>query len=227
MAFMKKKTESGIGLIEEHAAAFLYVVKQGKTKFAHKREVSDIFLDMEANEYLLQQATSGTMYDYHKKIERNVWSAAMHVYGEDIAKLKAALLRAVDDCEAEAADGMTAAERFEAEEAKRKEEEEKLSLREQMELAEQREKEEDEARRQATEQYEEEKIQSENTEAMTEADCRDLWRIYQELLREYKAMDELAGRWLNDHPQKGCLGVTLAVLSLPVLAGYGIFQVLQ
>ena len=78
----------------------MYWVKTGKEKFRHKKEIGPIFAEMESARYLFEQALSGTVYDYQKKLERNVWAAAMHKYGEEMDKLKDALQRAVEACEA-------------------------------------------------------------------------------------------------------------------------------
>lgn len=219
---LKKKEAGPIGALREHMSAYMYWVKLGHSKFQHKKEVGRIFLEMENTEYLFQQAVSGTMYDYQRKIERNVWAAAVHKYDGDMARLKEALVRAVDACDAE--------KEVAAEDAAKKVEEEEavadLSLKEQMALAEQKEKEEEEAREKASEQYAEEREESEETEAMTEADCRELWKIYQGLTSEYKEMQRIADRWIADHPEKGCLWVTFVMLAMPVALGYGLFQIL-
>ena len=60
---------------------------------------------------------------------------------------------------------------------------------------------------------------------MTEEDCRELWRIYQGLTSEYKAMKEQANKWMAENPEKGCLGVTLMLLAMPAAAAYGVWQI--
>ena len=146
MPFKKKKgTVSPVNILREYVSTYMYWVKTGKEKFRHKKEIGPIFAEMESARYLFEQALSGTVYDYQKKLERNVWAAAMHKYGEEMDKLKDALQRAVEDCEAAKSDEeKEAAARAKEEAEKRKQEEEKLSLKEQMALAEQRELEEEE-----------------------------------------------------------------------------------
>lgn len=225
MPFKKKKgTVSPVNILREYVSTYMYWVKTGKEKFRHKKEIGPIFAEMESARYLFEQALSGTVYDYQKKLERNVWAAAMHKYGEEMDKLKDALQRAVEDCEAAKSDEeKEAAARAKEEAEKRKQEEEKLSLKEQMALAEQRELEEEEDEQ---EESLEEEIAAGAGETMTEADCKELWRIYQGMNREYKQMKKTADRWIEENPEEGCLGVTLMLLLAPLAAVYGLFQIL-
>ena len=222
MLFGGKKEAGPIATLREHMSTYMYWVKVGKSKFRHKKEVGKIFLEMESTEYLFQQAVSGTMYDYQRKIERNVWAAAIHKYEGDMAALKEALIRAVDACDAEKAHAEEAAKEEEAAE----EEEQNLSLKEQMARAEAKEKEEEAKLAEEKEQYAEDREESEETEAMTEADCKELWRIYQGLAEEFKEMRRIADRWIVDHPPKGCLGVTLMLITTPLALAYGLLQIL-
>jgi len=191
-----------------HIAAYLSWVKLGKSKFSEKEEVGKIFIEMESVRFLLEQAVAGTMYDYRRKLEPNVWAAAVNKYTGEMEKLKAALLRAVDECEADRLSEEDLRQKAEKE-AEEKAALEKLSVREQMAIAEEKEKEEESRREEEDRHYEEEREASENTGKMTEADCRELWRIYQGLTAEMKEMQRIADRWLAENPQKGCLGVTL------------------
>lgn len=221
-----KKAAGPIDSLREHMTTFMYWVKVGKSKFQHKKEIGRIFLEMESTEYLFQQATSGTMYDYRRRIERNVWAGAVNKYDGDMARLKEALLRAVDACEGDPeADHKSAEEKLAAEEAERKELE-KLPIREQMAIAEKKEAEAAAAEEARKEAEEEEMEESEGTERMTEEDCRELWKVYQGLTAEYKAMKVQADRWLAENPEKGCLGVTLMLIAMPAAAAYGLIQIL-
>lgn len=225
MALMgkNKDAKNPVNILRDHIATYMQWVKLGKSKFRHKEEIGRIFLEMESTEYLFQQAVSGSMYDYRRKLERNVWAAAVHKYGGEMDNLKAALLRAVDACEAE---------KLSEEDLRKKEEEEaaekaalaKLSLREQMAIAEEKEQQADAERAEENAQYLEDREASEETEAMTEADCRELWRIYQGLSEEFKAMQKIADRWIADNPEKGCLGVTLMLAALPVTLAYSLLR---
>lgn len=225
MALGHKKA-GPIDSLREHITTYMYWVKVGKSKFQHKKEVGQIFLEMESTEYLLQQATSGTMYDYRRRLERNVWAGAVNKYDQDMQHLKEALLRAVDACDADPkGDHEKAAEKFAEEEAERKRIE-KLPIREQMAIAEKKEAEEAKlAAARAEEAEESGDDEEEEKERMTEEDCRELWRIYQGLASEYKAMKEQANKWMAENPEKGCLGVTLMLLALPVAAAYGVWQI--
>lgn len=221
----KKDSQNPVNILGEHMAAYLSWVKLGKSKFAGKEEVGKIFIEMESVRFLLEQAVAGTMYDYRRKLEPNVWAAAVDKYTGEMEKLKAALLRAVDECEAEKLSEEDLLKKAEKE-AEEKAALEKLSVREQMALAEEKEKEEEARREEEDGRYEAERETSEHTEKMTEADCRELWRIYQGLSSEMKEMQRIADRWIADNPQKGCLGVTLAVLAAPVVVGCGLYQLL-
>lgn len=53
-------------------------------------------------------------------------------------------------------------------------------------------------------------------EALTEEDCRELWRIIQGLEREYKEMNSIADDWFAVHGKKtGCLAALVAMTLLP------------
>lgn len=232
MGFFDKghEKESPIGNLRAHIGTFMYFVKVGKSKFKHKGKVGEIFADMDNTQYLFQQATSGTMYDMKKKLDYTLWDAATHKYTEDIQKLKDALLKAVDEGEES---GVFEEEKKEKEsEAKRKEEEEKKEeetgdwrshIKGQMAEAEEK------ARREAEEKEREMKTPAAETEeeALTEEDCRELWRIIQGLEREYKEMNSIADDWFAVHGKKtGCLAALVAMTLLPLGAMYGLYHLL-
>lgn len=232
MGFFDKghEKESPIGNLRAHIGTFMYFVKVGKSKFKHKGKVGEIFADMDNTQYLFQQATSGTMYDMKKKLDYTLWDAATHKYTEDIQKLKDELLKAVDEGEES---GVFEEEKKEKEsEAKRKEEEEKKEeetgdwrshIKGQMAEAEEK------ARREAEEKEREMKTPAAETEeeALTEEDCRELWRIIQGLEREYKEMNSIADDWFAVHGKKtGCLAALVAMTLLPLGAMYGLYHLL-
>lgn len=232
MGFFDKghEKESPIGNLRAHIGTFMYFVKVGKSKFKHKGKVGEIFADMDNTQYLFQQATSGTMYDMKKKLDYTLWDAATHKYTEDIQKLKDELLKAVDEGEES---GVFEEEKKEKEsEAKRKEEEEKKEeetgdwrshIKGQMAEAEEK------ARREAEEKEREMETPAGETEeeALTEEDCRELWRIIQGLEREYKEMNSIADDWFAVHGKKtGCLAALVAMTLLPLGAMYGLYHLL-
>lgn len=232
MGFFDKghEKESPIGNLRAHIGTFMYFVKVGKSKFKHKGKVGEIFADMDNTQYLFQQATSGTMYDMKKKLDYTLWDAATHKYTEDIQKLKDELLKAVDEGEES---GVFEEEKKEKEsEAKRKEEEEKKEeetgdwrshIKGQMAEAEEK------ACREAEEKEREMETPAAETEeeALTEEDCRELWRIIQGLEREYKEMNSIADDWFAVHGKKtGCLAALVAMTLLPLGAMYGLYHLL-
>lgn len=232
MGFFDKghEKESPIGNLRAHIGTFMYFVKVGKSKFKHKGKVGEIFADMDNTQYLFQQATSGTMYDMKKKLDYTLWDAATHKYTEDIQKLKDELLKAVDEGEES---GVFEEEKKEKEsEAKRKEEEEKKEeetgdwrshIKGQMAEAEEK------ARREVEEKEREMETPAAETEeeALTEEDCRELWRIIQGLEREYKEMNSIADDWFAVHGKKtGCLAALVAMTLLPLGAMYGLYHLL-
>ena len=61
---------------------------------------------------------------------------------------------------------------------------------------------------------------------MTEADCRELWRIIQGLERAFREMNEIAEDWFSVHGKKdGCLGALAALALIPAAVFYGIFHI--
>ena len=230
MGFFDKKHENDtpMGNLRAHIGTYMYFVKVGKSKFKNKGRIGEIFADMDNTQFLFQQATSGTMYDFKKKLDYALWDAALHKYTEDMDELKKELLKAVD------AEKMHAQEEKEKEEEK-KEKEEALqeeesgdwreNLKGQMKRAEEKEKEREEKRK----QEKEEKAQqlAHESEEMTEADCRELWRIMQGLEREFREMKDIADDWFVVNGKKnGCMGVLVAITLLPVGLLYGLWQVL-
>ena len=215
-----------------HIGTFMYFVKVGKSKFKHKGRVGEIFADMDNTQYLFQQATSGTMYDMKKKLDYTLWDAATHKYTEDIQQLKDELLKAVDEGEES---GVFEEEKKEKEiEEKKKEEKEKKEEEEKTgdwkahikgQMAEAEEK----ARREAEEKEKEAETPAAEAEdeALTEEDCRELWRIIQGLEREYKEMNSIADDWFSIHGKKtGCMAALAAMTLLPLGVVYGLYQLL-
>ncbi len=216
---LKKMTSGPVGELLEHLEAFTVLVKEGRVRFRGKKDVGPIFIKLDRTGYIFQQATSGTMYDYRRKIERNVWNAAISEYDMYMDQLKAALLVAVDEAE-------KAAETDEetAEEMAPAVEDEELSLKELMARAEEADAAEEAAQNEEALRAAAEKEKSAATTKMTEADCRELWRIYRAMLTEYKAMKHIADRWIADNPEKGCLGVTLLFMAIPLVGGLLLWQ---
>ena len=62
---------------------------------------------------------------------------------------------------------------------------------------------------------------------MTEADCRELWRILQGLEREFQEMKSIADDWFTVHGKgNGCFAALAMMALIPVGAIYGICQML-
>ena len=191
MGFFDKKHESDtpIGNLRAHIGTYMYFVKVGKSKFKHKGRIGEIFADMDNTQFLFNQATMGTMYDFKKKLDYALWDAAVHKYTEDMEALKAELLKGQ----------MAAAEEKAKKEAERK-------------------KREAEA---------EEGFEVDASEEMTEADCRELWRILQGLEREFQEMKSIADDWFTVHGKgNGCFAALAMMALIPVGAIYGICQML-
>lgn len=191
MGFFDRSNEfaSPIGLLRAHIGTFMYCVKMGKKKFQNKEDVGDIFFDMDQTKFLLDQATRGSLYDFRQRIDSALWDAAVHKYSEDLDKLKKALLKAVDQGAAKAADT--------AEEAAKKNMPSK----------------------------EERGVKADDSKEMSEADCRELWKLIKEMDREFREMKQIADEWLMVNGRKdGCLGAVLAVMLLPAGAIYGIWS---
>ncbi len=228
MGFFDKKheDESPIGNLRAHIGRFMYFVKVGKSKFKHKGRIGEIFADMDNTQFLFQQATSGTMYDFKKKLDYALWDAAVHKYTEDIAALKEELLKVVDG-EAEKPPVIEKVEEKKEEEAPKAQEETgdwRASIKGQMSDAEEKAKEEEEKRKREAETAVE---TVDFSEEMTEADCRELWRILQGLEREFREMKNIADDWFTVHGKgNGCMGALVAMTLLPVGVIYGVLQVL-
>jgi hypothetical protein len=222
--------ESPIGNLRAHIGTFMYYVKVGKSKFKHKGAVGEIFADMDNTQFLFQQATSGTMYDMKKKLDYTLWDAAIHKYTEDIQKLKDELLKAVDEGEETGAFAEEKKEEKKEEEQKKEEDKEedfsgnwKVHIKDQMKEAEEKARREEEER-----EKEENRVVEENEdEALTEADCRELWRLIQGLEREYKEMNRIADDWFSIHGKKtGCLTALVGMTLIPLGAMYGLYYLL-
>ena len=100
----------------------------------------------------------------------------------------------------------------------------KAHIKGQMEEAE--EKARQEAERKRHEESTPASNKSDDDEHMTEADCRELWRIIQGLEREFREMNEIAEDWFSVHGKKdGCLGALAALALIPAAAFYGIFHI--
>lgn len=216
--------ESPMGKLRAHIGTYMYFVKLGKSKFRHKGRIGEIFFDMDNTQYLLNQATMGTMYDFKRKLDYALWDAAIHKYTGDMKELKKLLLQAVDEGAMK-----QPYEEKEEEEEKEEAEEKKSSgdwtkdIKQEMQDAEEKRAQEEKARAE-----EEAEFVVDNTEAMTEADCRELWRIIQGLDREYAEMIRLANDWFSVHGKgNGCFGVASVLLLLPLGAGYGIYELIS
>ena len=221
--------ESPLGNLRAHIGTFMYFVKVGKSKFKHKGTVGDIFADMDNTQYLFQQATSGTMYDMKKKLDYTLWDAATHKYTEDIKKLKDELLKVVDQGEES---GFFEAEK-EKEKEKKEEKEEAVEVEESGDwrnhIKGQMREAEEKACREAEEKIEQKSVVMEAAleETMTEADCRELWRIIQGLEREYREMNSIADDWFAVHGKKdGCLAALTMMTLIPLGAVYGLYHLL-
>lgn len=222
--------ESPIGNLRAHIDTFMYYVKVGKSKFKHKGAVGEIFADMDNTQFLFQQATSGTMYDMKKKLDYTLWDAAIHKYTEDIQKLKDELLKAVDEGEETGAFAEEKKEEKKEEEQKKEEDKEedfsgnwKVHIKDQMKEAEEKARREEEER----EKEENQVVEENEDEALTEADCRELWRLIQGLEREYKEMNRIADDWFSIHGKKtGCLTALVGMTLIPLGAMYGLYYLL-
>lgn len=218
MGFFDKNNESvsPIGLLRAHIGTFMYCVKVGKKKFKNKETVGDIFFDMDQTKFLLDQATRGSLYDFRQRIDSALWDAAVHKYTEDMDKLKKALLKAVDEG---AARGSAMAE--EAEEVEEEKEEKTGDWRTNI-LDEMKEAEEE-----AKKRPKEKKpvIITDDSKEMSEADCRELWKLIKEMDKEFREMKQIADEWLMVNGRKdGCLGAVLAMMILPAGILYGLWS---
>lgn len=229
MGFFDKKHEndSPIGNLRAHIGTFMYFVKVGKSKFKHKGRIGEIFADMDNTQFLFQQATSGTMYDFKKKLDYALWDAAVHKYTEDLDSLKQELLKAVDEEKLHAKEKeeeKEAAPEVKEEEKKEESGDWRENLKGQMKEAEEKAKKLEEERQK---EKEEAKNAISDTEEMTEADCRELWRILQGMEREFREMNHIADDWFTVNGKKnGCMGALVAMTLLPVGVIYGLFQLL-
>ena len=209
MGFFDKKHESDtpIGNLRAHVGTYMYFVKVGKSKFKHKGRIGEIFADMDNTQFLFNQATMGTMYDFKKKLDYALWDAAVHKYTEDMEALKAGLLKVVDQEEAAP-----------KEEAPKEEEEVEVAPTEE---------ETGDWKSSIKGQMAEEGFEVDASEEMTEADCRELWRILQGLEREFQEMKSIADDWFTVHGKgNGCFAALAMMALIPVGAIYGICQML-
>ncbi|MFR8413830.1 MAG: hypothetical protein ACLVHE_05030 [Dialister invisus] len=221
MGFFDRSNESAspIGLLRAHIGTFMYCVKMGKRKFQNKEDIGDIFLDMDQTKFLLDQATRGSLYDFRQRIDSALWDAAVHKYSEDLDKLKKALLKAVDQGAAKAAD---IAEEEPEEIVPEKEEEKSGDWRDHI-LDEMKEAEE--AAKKNVPSKEERGVKTDDSKEMSEADCRELWKLIKEMDKEFREMKQIADEWLMVNGRKdGCLGAVFAAMLLPAGAIYGIWS---
>lgn len=219
MGFFDKNHEeaSPIGLLRAHTGTFMYHVKMGKAKFKNKGEVYDIFFDMDQTQFLLDQATRGSLYDFKKKIDYALWDAAVHKYSEDLKKLKRELVRLVD----EGIPTETKMEKSKEEEPKTQEKKNwRLHIIDEMEEAEKEGKKAEEI----AEKERKEALLNREDHRMTEADCRELWRIIKELDKEFRTMNRIADDWFAVNGKgNGCAAALLLFMLVPAGCFYGIF----
>ena len=231
MGFFDKRHEndSPIGNLRAHIGTFMYFVKVGKFKFKHKGRIGEIFADMDNTQFLFQQATSGTMYDFKKKLDYALWDAAVHKYTEDLDNLKKELLKAVDEEKLHAKDMEEKVEAAEEDKEVVSEKEPEGDWREN--LKGQMKEAEEKAKKEEEERQKEKELEAQNgvddTEEMTETDCRELWRILQGLEREFREMNHIADDWFTANGKKnGCVGMLAAMALVPVTILYGLWHIL-
>ena len=86
-------------------------------------------------------------------------------------------------------------------------------------------KEAEEATKKNVPSKEERGVKTDDSKEMSEADCRELWKLIKEMDREFREMKQIADEWLMVNGRKdGCLGVVLAAMLLPAGAIYGIWS---
>lgn len=225
MGFFDKRHEKDtpMGELRAHIGKFMYFVQVGKSKFKHKNHIGIIFEDMDSTQYLFQQATSGSLYDYKKKLDYTLWDAALHKYHEDMEKLKAELLKAVDESHLQEEDEEEAVEEIAAEESSEESLDWKSDLKGQLERAAEEAKERKEKRQEEREA----KRDARHSKHMTEEDCRELWRIIQGLERELNEAKDIADEWFQVHGKKnGCFAALLVLAMVPASAVYGVVHFL-
>ena len=221
MSFFDKNNESAspIGLLRAHTGTFMYYVKMGKAKFKNKGTVYDIFFDMDQTQFLLDQATRGTLYDFKKKIDYPLWDAAVHKYSDDLKKLKAELLRLVEE-------GFSAEPEAKTEIVEEKEPKEKKNWK--MHILDEMEEAEKEGKRLEKEAADDRAalLARMDDRQMSEADCRELWRIIKELDKEFRAMNRIADDWFAVNGKgKGCAAAVVMFMLIPVGCMYGILSI--
>ena len=102
-----------------------------------------------------------------------------------------------------------------------------LSSKVTIEAAYKKQKAKKEAERKKREAEAEEGFEVDASEEMTEADCRELWRILQGLEREFQEMKSIADDWFTVHGKgNGCFAALAMMALIPVGAIYGICQML-
>lgn len=85
-------------------------------------------------------------------------------------------------------------------------------------------KEAEEAAKKNVPSKEERGVKTDDSKEMSEADCRELWKLIKEMDREFREMKQIADEWLMVNGRKdGCLGAVLAAMLLPAGAIYGIW----
>ena len=72
---------------------------------------------------------------------------------------------------------------------------------------------------------EERGVKTDDSKEMSEADCRELWKLIKEMEKEFREMKQIADEWLMVNGRKdGCLGAVFAAMLLPAGAIYGIWS---
>jgi hypothetical protein len=224
--FGRKANRGPVVELRQHIDAFMYLVKQGESKFGNKTEIGEIFRDMESTRFLFRQAIAGTMYDFRGKLDYTLWDAAVHKYGEDMEHLKKALLKCVDEAALKEEDEEE--EKKKAEEEKKEEELQKAeettdwaaTIKEEVKASSEQKKIEKAERREAAKRRLEDR-------SMSKEDCRELWHIMQGMDREFKEMNQIADDFFAVYGKKnGCLGGFLLMLLIPAGAAYGLWTIL-
>lgn len=230
MSIFGRRPEKGpVVELRTHIDAFMYLVKQGESKFGNKGKIGEILRDMEGTRYLFRQAISGTMYDFRGKLDYTLWDAAVHKYGEDMDHLKKELLKSVDEASLREQDEKEK-QKKEEEEAKKAEERKAedstdwaAAIKKEVEETDQ-EKSEEKARR---DQRRKEIADRMNNEKMTSEDCKELWHLMQGMDKEFKEMNKIADDFFAAHGKNnGCLTGAVFMTLIPIGAIYGLWMIL-
>lgn len=90
LSLFSSQKESPIDRLREHASLYMEWIRLGQAKFRKKEIIRSAFEDLSQAEILYEQAMSGSIYDYKKKLDPMLWEAVEHEYREDMPKLKKA-----------------------------------------------------------------------------------------------------------------------------------------